>query len=127
MKDERREFTRYKIQEDEIQVLCHDLKIDGMLKDISKGGLAFQYTTIAGEKPDTDSINIVAKSMDQFYLFDIACQIIYDMPTLEEGQSFTGSERKQRGVKFVGLTENQQNKLELLLKNYTVQSFDNSY
>ena len=121
MKDERREFIRYIIQEDALQVFSHDLKIVGKLKDISKGGLSFQYTPIVGEKPDTDSINIEAKGTDQFNLFDIACRIIYDMPTLEEGQSFTGAELRQRGLKFIGLAGNEQNKLELFLKNYTVQ------
>ena len=113
--DERREFTRYIIQEDELQVSTHDLKIIGRLKDISKGGLSFQYDPIAGEKLETNSINMVAK--DQFFMSDIDCQLIYDIPTLEEGQSFTGAERRQRGVKFVGLSESQRNKLKLLLKN----------
>ena len=121
MKDERREFTRYKLQEDEIQIYSHDLKIDGMLKDMSKGGLAFQYTPIAGKKMDTNSINIFVKGTDRFYLSDIACRIIYDISTLDEGQRFKGTERRQCGIKFVELKENQQNKLELLLKNYTIQ------
>lgn len=127
MKDERREFTRYITQKNEVQVFSNDQKIDGTLKDISKGGLAFQYTPIAGEKMDTNSINILVKGPYRFYLFDIACRIIYDISTLEEGRSFKGTERRQRGIKFVELKENQQNKLELMLKNYTIQSFDNSH
>ncbi len=127
MKDERSEFARYMTQKNEVQVFSHDQKIDGTLKDISKGGLAFQYTPIAGEKMDTNYINILIKGPYRFYLFDINCRIIYDRSTLEEGQSIKGTERRQRGIKFVELKENQQNKLEFILKNYTIQSFDNSY
>ncbi len=127
MKDERTESTRYPIQDDELQIFSHDIKIASRLKDISKGGLAFQYTPVAGEKLETNSISIMAKGMVQFYLFDIACRKIYDIPSLEDGQSFTGAESRQRGIKFIGLTENQQNKLELLLKNFAVKSSDNSW
>ena len=112
---------------EEVQVFSHDPKIDGTLNNISKSGLAFQYTPIAGKKMDTNSINIFVKGTDRFYLSDIACRIIYDISTLDESQRFKGTERRQCGIKFVELKENQQNKLELLLKNYTIQSFDNSY
>ena len=127
MKDERREFARNIPQKDEVQVFSHNPKIDGTLNNISKGGLAFQYTPIAGKKMDTNSINIFVKGTDRFYLFDIACRIIYDISTLDEGQRFKGTERRQCGINFVELKENQQNKLELLLENYTIHSFDNSY
>jgi hypothetical protein len=120
MEDERREFTRYIVKKDELQVFSHDLKIVGKLNDISKCGLSFQYTPIAGEMLNTNSINILAKGTDRSNLFDIACRIIYDISTLEEGQSFTGAASRQCGINFFGLKENQQNKLELLTKNFTV-------
>jgi hypothetical protein len=120
MEDERRVFARYIVKKDELQAFSHDLKIVGKLNDISKGGLSFRYTPIAVEKLDTHSINILARGTDRSNLFDIACQIIYDISTLEEGQSFTGAASRQFGIKFLGLMENQQNQLELLLKNFTV-------
>jgi hypothetical protein len=120
MEDERRVFARYIVKKDELQAFSHDLKIVGKLNDISKGGLSFRYTPIVVEKLDTHSINILARGTDRSNLFDIACQIIYDISTLEEGQSFTGAASRQFGIKFLGLMENQQNQLELLLKNFTV-------
>lgn len=119
MEDERREFTRYIVKKDELQVFSHDLKIVGKLNDIRKCGLSFQYTPIAGEMLNTNSIDILAKGTDRSNLFDIACRIIYDISTLEEGQSFTGAASRQCGINFFGLKENQQNKLELLTKNFT--------
>ena len=65
MEDDRREFTRFVFDKEEIQIFSDDAILFGKLNDISKGGLAFQYTPIAGEKPDIDSINIVAKGMDR--------------------------------------------------------------
>jgi len=120
MEDEPREFTWYIVKKDELQVFSHDLKIVGKLNDISKGGLSFQYTPIVGEKLDIHSINILAKGTDRSNLFDIACQIVYDISTLEESQSVTDAASRQCGIKFFGLKENQQNQLELLLKNFTV-------
>jgi hypothetical protein len=125
MKADRRRFTRYIAPKDGFHVFSHDYKIIGRLKDISKGGLAFQYKTIKGEKTESNMINISAASPHRFYLFDIVCSTIYDIYDLEENQIFTGVERRRRGIQYVRLTENQQDKLELLLKNY-FQPSDNS-
>ena len=118
MEDERREFTRFVCKKDELQVFSGDPIVVGKLNDMSKGGLSFQYTPIAGEKLDTNSISILAKDEDQFNLYHIGCRTIYDIPSLGEGQSFMGTKRRQCGMKFIGLKENQKRKLELLLKNY---------
>jgi len=126
MEGERREFARFVFMKDELQVYSGDPIIVGKLNDLSKGGLSFRYTSIAGEKLDTNAITILAKDMEQFNLFHIACRTIYDISTLEEGQRFMGTKRRQRGIKFLELKENQKNELELLLKKYAAQSFDNS-
>ena len=124
MEDERREFARFVFKEDEIQVFSDDAILFGQLKDISKGGLSFRYTPIPGEKLDTKSINILPNGTDQFNLYHIACRIIYDILSMEECQSFSGCERRQCGIKFFCLKENQNNKLELFLNHYVVKSFD---
>jgi len=120
MKHERRKFARYIIRADELKVFSSDLKIVGSVQDLSKGGLAFQYTPITGRKAETKNINIVAKDKDQVFLVHVDCRTIYDLPVLEQGAGFKGAERRQRGIKFLRLTESQQNQLHLLLNNYTV-------
>lgn len=120
MDTERREFTRYVMKEDEIQVFSLDPKISGRLNDISSGGLSFQYTPIKEKKLETNSINILTKVhiFEKLNLLGIACQIIYDIASLEEGGSFTGAERRQCGIKFLGLEENQLDQLEEILKKF---------
>jgi len=124
MEDERREFTRFVFKEDEIQVFSDDAILFGQLKDISKGGLSFRYTPITGEKMETKSINILPNGKDQFNLYHIACRIIYDI-SLEKGKSLKGNHRNRCGIKFFKLKENEKNKLELLLNNYSAKSFVN--
>jgi hypothetical protein len=126
VKADRRRFTRYIAQKDGFHVFSHDSKIIGRLKDISKGGLAYQYKPIKGEKMESNMIDIMAAGPHRIYLFDIACNTIYDDYDLEETQSFTGAERRRRGLQYVRLTEYQHNKLDLLLKSYDVQPSDNS-
>lgn len=123
MKADRRRFTRYIAQKDGFHVFSHDSKIIGRLKDISKGGLAYQYKPIKGEKMESNMIDIMAAGPHRIYLFDIACNTIYD---IEETQSFTVAERRRRGLQYVRLTENQYSRLNLLLKDYDAQPSDNS-
>ena len=118
MKHERRKFARYIIRADELKVFSNDLKIVGSVRDLSKGGLAFQYTPITGRKAETKDINIVAK--DRVFLVYVDCRTIYDLPVPEQGAGFKGAERRQRGIKFLRLTESRQNQLHLLLNNHTV-------
>jgi len=124
MEGERREFTRFAFKEDEVQVFSDDAILFGQLKDISKGGLSFGYTPISGEKMDTKSINILLKGTVQFNLYHLACRIIYDILSTEECRSFSGSERRQCGIKFFWLKENQNKKLNLFLNHYVVKAFD---
>ena len=126
MKSERRKFTRYIVQNNGFHVFSHGSEIIGKLIDISKGGLAYQYNSIEGKKLEPNLIHIMWAGLHQFYLFNIICKTIYDISNLAVNQSITGAETRLRGSQYVKLTENQQDKLELLLKNYVVQSSDNS-
>ena len=53
---------------------------------------------------------------DRFYLPKIACETVYDISTLMEDRSFLGAEMRIRGLKFVGLTKEQEDGLDILLK-----------
>lgn len=127
MEDERREFTRFVFKKDAIQVFSDDPMLFGKVNDISKGGLSFRYTPITGVEMVTSSINVLPKGKDKFNLYHIDCRTIYDISSIEEGQSFPGCERRQCGIKFFWLKETMNNKLELLLNYYVVKSFDNSF
>lgn len=121
MEDDRREFKRFVFTKDEIQILSDNPILFGKLKDISKGGLSFQYTPITGVKMATDSINILPRGNDEYNLYHIKCQIIYNISSAEEDKSITGYERRKCGIKYYWLKEKQNNNLELLLNHYVVK------
>ena len=64
----------------------------------------------------SESIDIIAADYNRFYLPKVACETVYDIQTLMEGKSFRGGERRIRGLKFVDLTQEQEDKLDILLK-----------
>ena len=86
------------------------------IKDISKGGLAIEYNPEAGEPFQSESVGIIAVIYDRFYLPKIKCKTVYDISTLLEGNSFNGRLVRIRGFKFVELTKEQEDKLDILLK-----------
>ena len=122
MDDDRRKFSRFVFKKNVIQIFSDDPILFGKLNDISKGGLSFRYTPVTGIELDTNSINILPRGKDQLNLYHIVCRTIYDISLFEEGKSLTGHERRKCGIKFFGFNENQKNKLDLLLNNYTVAS-----
>lgn len=118
MEDERRKFARFSFKNNEIQIFSDDLILFGKLRDLSKGGLSFQYTPITGQRLPTNSINILPKDKDEFNLYHIDCRTVYDMIFFEKDQNFTGYQRRQCGVNFCFLREEQGDVLKFLLNHY---------
>lgn len=112
---ERRKFNRYPIHSDEIQVAVHPNRKIYSIKNIGKGGMAIEYGPVADEPFEPETIDIIAIDYDRFYLPELACKTIYDIGTLMEGGSFRGGERRICGLKFVGLTREKEEKLDMLL------------
>ena len=121
MKSERRKDTRYMVKDNEFHIFNQGSKIAGKLIDISKGGLAYQYMPIKGEKPESNLYDIISAGSQHFYIFDIICKTAYDTRDLIVNQSSTDTERRRRGLQYGMLTENMLAKFELLLRNYVVQ------
>jgi hypothetical protein len=119
MEDERRRFSRFVFNKNEIQILSDDPIFFGKLNDLSKGGLSFRYTPIQGKIMITKSINILPKGKDKYNLYHIGCRTIYDRLFLDGGQSIKGYHRRQCGIEFYWLKEEQNEKLKLLLEYYT--------
>ena len=119
---ERRRTRRCSIDTDEVQVSVLPGQKNYSVKDISKGGLAIEYSPVADEPFELESVDIIAADYDRFFLPKIACKTVYDIPTLMQGKSFRGGEIRIRGLKFVELTQEQEDELDILLK----QCFDRS-
>jgi hypothetical protein len=118
---EQRRFTRYVVKEDGLEVLSRDLKVVGKLKNISRGGVAYQYTPANGTKADFEKIDILGKVPDRFSLVGLDCRTVYDIAMLNEDRTFTGSVSRLRGLQFKGLNEEQEERLAFLLENYVIR------
>ena len=119
MEPDRRSDRRCNIDSDEIQVSVLSSLSSGKthsVKDISKGGLAIEYSPAEDKLSQSELVDIIAVDFDRFYLTKIACKTVYDIATLMHGRSFTGGEMRIRGLKFVELTKEQDEKLDNLLK-----------
>ena len=121
MKSERRKDIRYIVKDNEFNIYNQGSKIAGKLIDISMGGLAYRYVPIEGKKRESNRYDIISAGSQHFYLLDIICKTIYDTSDPSVNQSSTDTERRRRGLQYGKLTENEQAKFELLLRNYVMQ------
>ena len=122
MEAERRQHPRYRVREGKFEVFSRDSKIIGKLNNICRGGLAFQYSPFEGRKAEPETIDIMAKTPDPFFLPSVACRTMYDVSVLAEDQSFTGAATRLCGVKFAGLQKEQTQKLTHFIKKYGLES-----
>jgi len=122
---ERRRFTRVVAEAKGLQVLSRELKITGKLKDISEGGLSYHYTPIDGGEAPSEEIDILGKGPDRFFLPGLVCNRIYDITELAADRTFTGAKIRLRGLEFPGVTEEQKQKLELLLEKLFFKTANN--
>ncbi len=119
METERRKFTRFLAQDTAFAVLRPHFTKLGKIKDISEGGLAFEYIAYEGQKEDSSGIDIFL-SGNGFYLGRIPCKIRYDIKISERYQTSTDHmEMRRCGLQFGELTEEQAAQLEFFLKNHT--------
>jgi hypothetical protein len=113
---DRREYERCKNQHEKIQVAFHPSRRFYPIKDISAGGLAIEYSPAKKPPFASEAIDIIKINQDQLFLSKVACKIVYDIPTLMHGRSFKGGAMRICGLKFVELTKEQEDKLNIFLK-----------
>ena len=122
MTQDRRRDRRYTIDFDKIQVSVLLGQKSHGIKDISAGGLAIEYSPVTDEPFESETIDIIAIDCDRSCLPKMVCKTVYDIPTVMLGRSFSGGAMRIRGLKFIELTKDQENGLEILLR----RCFDNS-
>jgi hypothetical protein len=116
MEQKHRRFERCAIDSNEVQVSV-STNHKAAVSNISKGGLAIEYSPVADEPLETESIDVIAVGYDRIYLKKIACETVYDHQTLMHNNSFSGGDKRIRGLKFVDLTKDQEDELDNLLKH----------
>ena len=69
----------------------------------------------AKELFEVEEIDIIAMAHEQYYLPKIAYKTVYDIAILMHDRSFKGGEMRLRGLNFVELTKEQEDKLDIML------------
>ena len=119
---ERRKFERFLAQDRAFAVLRPDFTRLGKIKDISEGGLSFEYIAYQEDEQDASEMDIFL-SEGGFHLSKMPCRIIYNIRMRLEHQTFTTRIQSRRcGLHFGRLTPEQASQLEFFLKNHTTGS-----
>ena len=118
---ERRQHQRYRVREGEYEVFSRDSNITGKLENISRGGLAFHYSPVEGCRAESETIDIMARNSDPFFLPSVVCRTRYDINVLAEDRTFTGAAVRLTGVQFFRLNKEQDEKLKLFIKKYGLE------
>ena len=122
MTQDRRRDRRYAIDSDWIQVSVLLSQKTHSIKDIGAGGLAIEYNPGTDEPLESESIDIIVTDRDRSCLPKIVCKTVYDIPTVMQGRSFSGGVMRIRGLKFVELTKDQEDELDILLRRFSDHS-----
>ena len=124
---ERRQYERYRIKEDHraYVALRPKFKQIGQMKDISQGGLCFEYLFLNDLEPLSNkesafSVDIFIAE-NGFYLSGVKCKPAYDINYGNDHPSlaFGLMERRKCGLKFDELTENQKKQINTFMELYT--------
>lgn len=118
---EKRKNIRFFVREDVIVALRNGFNRMGKVKDISMGGLSFEYI-FDEESSWVDSRKNFFLWVNDFSMSKIPCRIVYDLPIPippEYGLLTIQFISRRCGIQFETLAENQRAQLEFFLKNYT--------
>ena len=120
MENERREFVRYPIKPHTIFLYSNNSPVKGWIKDISKGGMSFEYTPSEECEPKPEIKLILAGDTLPFYLPDIPCKTIYDIKVEKNDRPFKITGTRRCGVLFEKRDSEMQEKLTFLFKSEVV-------
>jgi len=117
---EKRKFIRYQTKEKVFAALGEQFSRVGKVKDISLGGLAFEYVNEQYPCNDLTRIDIFATG-NGMHLRRLPCRKIYEMPAKSDHQHTEpshGMNIKRCGVEFGKLTKGDINQLKALIDTY---------
>ncbi|QTA88465.1 PilZ domain-containing protein [Desulfonema magnum] len=124
MGNERRKTTRFLVRENAFATLGRRLPKIGRIRDISMGGLAFEYLTDYATD-ENENGNAKEEFLQAgiflagtgFQMSDIPCTVVYDIGDSILGNSFII--RKRCGIQFGDITERHRANLGLFIADYT--------
>jgi hypothetical protein len=119
---EKRRYVRFLPQPNTYAALGSCFTIVGKVKDISIGGLAFEYINNTDDSERHYSKIAIFLSENGFYLENISCRVISDIPTISVNKKTVISSNcitNRCAVQFTAVTEDQKERIEHFLKHYT--------
>ncbi len=125
MRSERRKYTRFLSEEDVYAALGINFAKVGKLKDISIGGLAFEYITCSENSVQDSSSVTIFHSKKDFHLPNLACRLIYNLATSAENDDSQFNRQYAIywcAIQFEDLTAKQREQLEFFINHYTCRT-----
>ena len=114
---ERRKHRRFEVKRGTFAVSPPYFDKLGQIKNISKGGLAFQYSANNEQAKDTSEVEIFSTS-DDFFFRELPVKIVLDYE-IEAQVPFSSFPTRQVSLQFKKLSHNQKILLDYFLKKYT--------
>ena len=122
MISERRKYTRFLAKEDGYAALGINYTKVGKVKDISIGGLAFEYIDCT-EYCDQDSSRVaIFHSHNDFHLPNLACRLICNLTLSAENEDLPFNRQyviHRCAIQFGDITAKQRKQLEFFINHYT--------
>ena len=122
MRAEKRKTKRFVMQGGAFAGLGRDQLTIGVLKDISMGGLSFEYLYDEKSGPDADYVDIWMTKGD-FFLRDIPCSKVYEITpaTDYDDNQFSSTIMNRCGLKLGPLSADHSTKLSSFINTYAPQ------
>ena len=117
MNSERREFVRYQIKPHTVFLYSNYSPVNGWVKDICKGGMAFEYIPNDVCEPKPEIRLFLTVEVVPFYLSDLFCKTIYDIEVDKNDGSPKRIGLHRCGVQYEKLDPELQEKLTFLLSS----------
>lgn len=114
---ERRKHKRFKVKAGPLAVSIPDFKKLGQIKDISKGGLAFQYIENGDQTKEPVGVEILS-IVGGYYLSKLPVRTVLDVEVDYTG-SLNLSLKRQLSLEFGKLNYHQKVLLEHFIQKYT--------
>ena len=122
MANERRRFVRFQVKSAIYAALGHNFDKVGTVKDISVGGVAFEYVSDQDSMEAMTQVDILLVD-ENIHLSKLPCTVAYEDDVRKHGTLRRFGRplvTKRCGVKFGNFEENQRTQLEHLITNYTL-------
>ncbi len=112
---ERRKYKRYSVPEGKIFVFNHFSAKVGFIKDLSRGGLSFEYINLFDEVVDPEVVDLFSYDFNKFFLMGLPCEKIFESKDVEMDG---GHATRRCSIRFLSLDDEQARQLDRLLNNY---------